>query len=171
MRNKLLHRKKQNGLSWKQGRRHCRKEWEHQGKGNKTKMTTDSDTILVDTEKEVTGWNEDQRRVRSRSEEERSERNLHSASPILVMLRAGERCLWCCLKTATKFLQALGFLLPPASFLRRTSFWRCLTGKRRAMQGDPERENSYTAWDVHCHCLNTPKRQPETCKSSLSNEK
>lgn len=77
-------------------------------------MTTDSDIILVDTEKEVTGWKEDQRRVRSRSEEERFERNLHSASPILVMLRAGERCLWCCLKTATKFLQALGFLLPPS---------------------------------------------------------
>lgn len=56
-------------------------------------MTTDSDIILVDTEKEVTEWKEDQRRARSRSEEERSERNLRSTSPILVMLRAGERCL------------------------------------------------------------------------------
>lgn len=90
-----------------------RKEWEHHGKGSKTNDHRFR-YILVDTEKEVTGWKEDQRRVRSRSEEERFERNLHSASPILVMLRAGERCLWCCLKTATKFLQALGFLLPPS---------------------------------------------------------
>lgn len=98
-------------------------------KGKETKlMTTDSDINLVDTENEVMGWKEDQRRARNRPEEEKSKRKLHSASLILVMLRAGERCLWHRLKTATKDQQALGFLLAPASFLRRTSFSRCLTG-------------------------------------------
>lgn len=62
-------------------------------KGQETKlMTTDSDINLVDTENEVMGWKEDQRRARNRSEEEKSKSNLHSASLILVMLRARERC-------------------------------------------------------------------------------
>lgn len=62
-------------------------------KDKETKLTIKDSDILVDTEKGMTGWKEDQRRPRSRSEEERSERSLHSALPTLVMLRAGERYL------------------------------------------------------------------------------
>lgn len=114
-------------------------------------MITDSDIVLVDYEKEEMGWKKDWKKVRSKLEEERSETNLYSASPAQVMVRAGQRCLWHYLKTTTNFPPALGFPLPPASLLRRNSFWTCLTGERRTMQGDTERENSYlrehTAWE------------------------
>lgn len=80
---KLGHRRKPNGFFWEQGPR----QWK---KGMRTprerkQNTTDLVLILSETEKEGMGEGRP---------EERSERTLNSASPVLRMFRAGQRGLW-----------------------------------------------------------------------------
>lgn len=107
-------------------------------------MTIDSDIILLDTEKKW--WYE--KKTKAEREADQRRRGLRGT-----YIHGGvkDREEVPSLQTAIQFLQALGFLLSPASFLRRPSFWRCLTGKRRAMRRDPEKENrylkEYTVWE------------------------